>query len=104
MPEVYKLADLFAYSTVTWESFGMVLLEAMAVNIPIVVSDDPIRKEIVGNAGLTVDVTNSEAFAKKITEALEKNWGNIPRQRAEHFSWDIIAKQYDQVFRNLTGL
>lgn len=101
MPEVYRVADLFVFSTVPWESFGIVMLEAMATNLPVVVSDDPIRKEIVGDAGFIVDVTNTDLFAKKIKEALEKGWGDIPRERAKLFSWDNIAKQYDQLFCNL---
>lgn len=102
MPEVYRAADLFVFSTVPWESFGIVMLEAMATNLPVVVSDDPIRKEIVGDAGFTVDVTNTNLFAQKIKEALEKDWGNIPRKQAEKFSWDEIAKSYNEIFLRLT--
>lgn len=101
MPQVYRAADLFVFSTVPWESFGIVMLEAMATNLPVVVSDDPIRKEIVGNAGFTVDVTSTDLFANKINEALKRDWGNIPRERAKNFSWDNIAKQYDEVFKSL---
>lgn len=101
MPQVYRAADLFVFSTVPWESFGIVMLEAMATNLPVVVSDDPIRKEIVGNAGFTVDVTDTNLFAQKIKEALEKDWGNVPQERAKLFSWDNIAKQYDEVFKRL---
>jgi glycosyltransferase involved in cell wall biosynthesis len=104
MPEVYKAADLFVFSTVPWESFGIVMLEAMAANLPVVVSDDPIRKGIIGNAGFTVDVTNTCAFAQKIKDALNKDWGDLPRRRARQFSWNKVAKRYDQVFRNTTGL
>jgi glycosyltransferase involved in cell wall biosynthesis len=104
MPAVYQAADLFAFATVPWEAFGIVILEALAANLPVVVPDDPIRREIIGDAGLVAEVTDSEAFAQKINEALNKNWGNLPRRRAEEFSWDKIAQKYDQVFRHLAGV
>lgn len=104
MPAVYASADLFTFATVPWESFGIVLLEAMATNLPVVVSDDPIRREIVGKAGIFVDPENTDKYAKALEVALKKDWADLSRQQAEKFSWAKIAKQYDQVFRNLTGL
>lgn len=104
MPEAYRAVDLMIFSTVPWESFGIVMLEAMATNLPVVVSDDPIRKEIIGDAGFTVNVENTIEFAQKIKEALKINWGDKPIEQAKKFSWDKIAEKYDQLFRNLTGL
>ncbi len=101
MPGVYRAADLFTFPTSPWESFGIVLLEAMACGLPVVVSDDPIRREIVGDAGLFADPENTDGYAKALKTALETKWGNKPRQQAEKFSWDKIAQQYDMLFRSL---
>ncbi len=101
MPEIYKKADLFVYPTVAWESFGIAMVEAMATNLPVVATDDPIRREIVGNAGLFVDPTDTEAYAKAIEKALNTNWGDKPRKQAEKFSWDKIAEQYEKLFSTL---
>lgn len=101
MPEIYKRADLFVFPTVPWESFGIVMLEALASNLPVVATDDPIRREIVGDAGLFVDPTNADSFANTINEALKTNWGDKPRKQAEKFSWDIIAKKYEDLFKSL---
>ncbi len=103
MPKVYRAADLFAFSTQAWESFGIVMLEAMANNLPVVASNDPIRKEIIGDAGLVVDVEDTDEYAKALKEALNNKWGNKPQMRAKEFAWEIIAEKYNTLFRSLTN-
>ncbi|MDO8503198.1 MAG: glycosyltransferase family 4 protein [bacterium] len=99
--KVYRSADIFTFPTSSWESFGIVILEAMATNLPVVASDDPIRREIVGDAGILVNPEDTDSYAKAIETALKRNWGNIPREQAEKFSWDEIAGQYEALFKEL---
>lgn len=99
MPEIYRSADTFVFVAYERESFGIVLLEAMASGLPIVTSDDPIRREIVGEAGLFVDPTNLTDFAQKLTT--EQNGDTI--KQAEKFSWDKISREYEKVFSDLTA-
>ena len=101
MTTVYRAADIFTYATVPWESFGIVLAEAMASGLPIVATDDPIRREIVAEAGLFVDPTNTVDYANKLKESLGRKWGDIPRKQAEKFSWDKIAQAYETLFLSL---
>lgn len=101
MPKVYRSADLFTFSTVPWESFGIVLVEAMASGLPVVATDDPIRREIVGDAGIFVDPINTDAYAKAIEKALDTDWGEKPRKQAEKFDWNEIAKSYEKLFNEL---
>ncbi len=99
--KIYRSADLFTFPTSPWESFGIVMLEAMATNLPIVASDDPIRREIVGDAGIFVDPTDTPAYTKALENALSHKWGNIPRKQSEKFSWDDVAKKYETLFQEL---
>lgn len=101
MPEVYRACDVFTLPSNPSESFGNVLVEAMASGLPVVASDDPIRHEIVGDAGIFVDPTDTAAYAKALGEALNRNWGSKPRQQAEKFSWDKIAEEYEELFKTL---
>jgi glycosyltransferase involved in cell wall biosynthesis len=101
MPSLYHSADLFTFATSPWESFGIVLVEAMAAGLPIVASDDPIRREIVGEAGLFVDPTNADSYAKAIEKALTIDWKDKSRKQSEKFGWDTIAKEYEQLFKEL---
>lgn len=99
--KVYNSADVFTFPTSAWESFGVVLLEAMATNLPIVTNDDPIRREIVGEAGLYVNPTNTKEYSETLKRVLSINWGDRPRKQAEKFSWDNIADQYIELFESL---
>ena len=101
MPGVYTACDLFSYPTSPQESFGISMLEAMASGLAVVTTDDPIRREIVGDAGLFVDPTDTIAYAQTLKKALSINWGNKPRKQAEKFSWDKIARQYETLFNSL---
>lgn len=99
MPSIYGAADMFTLPSVSSESFGNVLVEAMASGLPVVASDDPIRREIVGDAGLFVDPKDIYAYANALEKALETNWGDKPRKQAEKFDWDKIALEYEKLFK-----
>lgn len=101
MPEIYKKARVFVYPTVPWESFGIAILEAMASGLPVVANDDPIRREIVGNAGIFVDPNDIEAYSSAIARAFDSNWGELPRKQAEKFNWDQIAEEYEKLISTL---
>lgn len=100
MPGVYTACDLFSYPTSPSESFGIVMLEAMASGLAVVATDDPIRREIVGDAGLFVDPTDTVKYSQTLDQALLTNWGDKPRIQAEKFSWDKIAKLYEDICVN----
>lgn len=101
MPSVYVGADLFTYPTSPWEASGLSIYEAMASGLPVVASDDPIRREIIDKAGLVVDPTDVEQYTLTLQKALQTNWDDKPRQRALSASWDSIAIQYEKLFDTL---
>lgn len=102
MSAVYTACDLFSFPTSSWESFGIVLVEAMASGLPVVATDDPIRREIVGDAGLFVNPTDTDDYAKALQKALDTKWGDKPRLQAEKFDWDKIAEEYERLFKDIT--
>lgn len=101
MPEIYRSADVFTLSSSSSEAFGNVLVEAMASGLPVVATNDPIRKEIVGDAGILINPTNIEQYTEALRKALEINWGNKPRKQAEKFDWDKIVKQYEELIGSI---
>lgn len=99
--KAYRSVDLFTYPTSNFESFGIVLLEAMATNLPIVANDDPIRREIVGDAGLFVNPEDTISYTRVLSQALEISFGEKPKKQAQKYNWDEIAKKYLQLFGEL---
>lgn len=101
IPKYYRVADVFTLPSWSYEAFGIVYLEAMATGLPVIATDDELRREIVGNAGILVDPTDIEAYALAIKKALKTEWGSKPIRRAEKFSWDKVADQYEKLFERL---
>lgn len=101
LPSYYRSANLFVLPSWDRESFGIVYLEAMASGLPVVAPDDPPRREIIGDAGVFVDVKDSVKYAQAISLALKRSWGILPRGQAEKFSWDTVASQYNQLFERI---
>ncbi len=102
MPKVYRVAQVFTLVPEGTEAFGIVYVEAMATNLPVVAIDDEQRREIIGDAGLLIeDPENIDKFSKSLRKALSTDWGNKPRIQAKKFDWDDIARKYEQLFEQL---
>ncbi|MCL4338860.1 glycosyltransferase family 4 protein [Patescibacteria group bacterium] len=98
MPAYFRAADVFTLASSPTEAFGMVYIEAMACNIPVVGPDDINRRSIIGDAGLQCDPNDVVSYAKTLEQAVKMDFGNKPREKAEEYSWDNIAKQYMRIF------
>jgi phosphatidyl-myo-inositol alpha-mannosyltransferase len=96
----FASADIFAAPATGQESFGIVLLEAMAAGVPIVASDIHGYKSVVqrGVQGLLVEPRNHRALAAALyklanDEELRHQMGEAGRARAPEFSWDRVTEQ-----------
>lgn len=101
MPKIYRSTDLFTLPSWDRESFGVVYLEAMASGLAVVAPNDSPRREIIGQAGIFVDPSNTQLYSQAIDQALKNRWNNKPREQAKKFSWDKVAKEYLSCFKNL---
>ena len=104
MPKVYRSADLFTLPSWSREAFGIVYLEAMASGLGVVAPDDPMRQEIIGDAGIFVDVDDIDKYAEAIDKALKIDWSKKARAQAEKFSWNKIEKEYEEVLESISKL
>ncbi|OGE29010.1 hypothetical protein A2867_03550 [Candidatus Daviesbacteria bacterium RIFCSPHIGHO2_01_FULL_40_11] len=101
MPKVYRSSDLFTLPSWSREAFGLVYLEAMASGLGVVAPIDESRKEIVGESGLFTDVDDVIEYAEAISRALDIDWSKKARAQAEKFSWEKVAKEYEEVMLNM---
>lgn len=100
LPRYYSAASVFSLPSRESEAFGLVYLEALACNLPVVAPDDPNRREIIANAGLYVDPENTINYSRVLLQALATDFKDLPRKQAEKFSWDNIIGQYLSLFES----
>ncbi len=98
LPRYYKTADIFCAPATGRESFGIVLLEAMALGKPIVASDIEGYASVVthGTEGLLVPPKNEKKLAQALLSLLEdkslrQQIGDKGRLKVREYSWERIA-------------
>jgi phosphatidyl-myo-inositol alpha-mannosyltransferase len=103
--QLFRTADVFVSPATGRESFGIVLLEAMAAGTPIVCSDIHGYKGVVkrGEQGLLVPPGDKMALAEAIARILDEpdlaaRMGASGVARAEEFSWRGVARRVDDYY------
>ncbi len=103
--QLYRTADVFVSPATGRESFGIVLLEAMAAGTPIVCSDIHGYKGVVrrNEQGILVPPRDSKALAAATLRLLDDpelraRLGASGRARAEEFSWERVTAKVDDYY------
>jgi len=103
--QLFKTADVFVSPATGRESFGIVLLEAMAAGAPIVCSDIHGYKGVVqrGRQAILVPPHDAKALAAGITEllvdpALRARLGASGQERAQQFSWERVTAKVEDYY------
>jgi len=102
----YNAASVFILPSTEIEGFGIVLLEAMACNVPVIATSivgtsSDIKKY---NAGLIVEPRKAEELAQAITTiirdpTLAETMGSNGRNLVEEkYDWKEIAKQIENIY------
>ena len=77
----------------------------MACGLPVVASDTPVNRELLGEHGVYASVGAAAAFALRIGELLDhpthaRARGGALRRRAETmFAWSALAERLESVYR-----
>jgi phosphatidyl-myo-inositol alpha-mannosyltransferase len=103
--QLFRTADIYVSPATGGESFGIVLLEAMAAGAPIVCSDIHGYKGVVRRRreGLLVQPRKPKAIAAAIAELLDDDelrtrMAANGRIRAEEFSWERVTAKVDDYY------
>ena len=103
--QLFRTADVYASPATGGESFGIVLLEAMASGTAIVASDIHGYKGVVrrGREALLVPPRDPKAIAGAIGRLLDDDeerraMGDAGRLRAEEFSWPRVTAKVDDFY------
>lgn len=111
LPPFHAACDVFAAPSIGGESFGMILVEAMAAGLPVVASDIPGYDEVIADGidGLLVPpkapVSLAEAIGRVLDEPeLAGRLGAAARTRARRFDWSVVTEELEEAYRDAIAI
>lgn len=101
LPGYYRTADIFCAPAIRGESFGIVLLEAMATGVPIVAFANAGYKEILKDKPFSeflVEPKDTAGFARQLEKlitdkGLREKLGQAGLREARKYSWETVGKR-----------
>jgi glycosyltransferase involved in cell wall biosynthesis len=105
LPAFYQLAQLFVFPSL-YEGFGLGPIEAMACGTPVISSNKSSLPEVVGEAGILIDPTDTAGLSFALRRVLNDgdlraNLKQRGLRQARKFSWAKTAAELEQVYRSL---
>jgi glycosyltransferase involved in cell wall biosynthesis len=104
---MYRAADVFVFPTLL-ETFGMVLVEAMAAGLPIVTTDAPGVRHVVrhGENGLCTRVGDIDGMTEQIAtvltdESIARDYAERSLRSAARYDWNRIVAEYLDFYRSI---
>ena len=99
-------SDLFVFASSS-ETFGISLIEAMAIGVPIICSNKSSLPEILQNGGIYFNPKNDLQLSNQIEKMminknLRKKKSLLARNRAFKFSWEENTKEFCKIINKLT--
>lgn len=107
IPNYYATADVYCSPATHGESFGIVLLEAMASGKPVVASSNEGYKQVLSSKeGILVEPKNVVQIAKAIITLMDdkqkrKQLGAAGRKKAEKYSWKNVTRKIVDYYREV---
>ncbi|MFN7172702.1 MAG: glycosyltransferase family 4 protein [Fimbriimonadaceae bacterium] len=102
---LYSKAEAFVWPSL-YEGFGIPLLEALAVDTPVITAANGSIPEVVGEAALLCDATAPEDIAKKMLELadcpeLASELRGKGRDQVKKFSWSKFADEHIAAYQEI---
>lgn len=110
LPALFDAADGFVLAS-AWEGMPLVVGEAMAMEKPVVATDVGGVRELVGDAGVLVPASDSEALAGAMLGLMEQSAedrqkaGRAARERVgSQFNMNARADEWEALYRDVLSL
>ncbi len=104
--QLFEQSDLFCSPALYGESFGIVLLEAMAKGLVTIAGDNPGYAAVMEGRGALslVNPQDTEQFARRIQilledEATRKLWRSWAHEYVKQFDYSLVVEQYLKVYK-----
>lgn len=99
---LYKFAELLLYPSL-YEGFGIPVLEAFSLGLPVVTSCISSLPEVAGDAAIQVDPEDPEAIAAGIMQALDQKESlvELGRARLSKFTWRRTAAKTLRLYKQI---
>ncbi|TMC53532.1 MAG: glycosyltransferase family 4 protein [Chloroflexi bacterium] len=105
-PRYYNSADIFCAPATGAESFGIVLLEALASGLPVVATEVPGYMSVLepGLDSITVQPKNWRELAASLVilardRDLRTHLADYALEKARRYSWDLVAAEVVEVYK-----
>jgi len=106
LPRYYCSADIACFPATGGESFGLVLLEAMAAGLPVVATEIPGYMSVVeaGRDSLTVRPKSAGELGVALTvlardAMLRRRLGDAAHAKAQRYAWRLVAARVIEVYQ-----
>lgn len=111
LPDVLRASDLFVLTTEPPESFGIVLIEAMACGLPAIATDYPgVRAVVDESTGILIPAADSAAGAEALDHMVDigaegrERFGAAGRQKAEErWAWPALLDHMEGAYAEAIG-
>ncbi|MBI4153740.1 glycosyltransferase family 4 protein [Candidatus Woesearchaeota archaeon] len=108
LARAYASADLFCFPTLK-ESFGMVIVEAMASGLPVITTDMPVTKEVTSRNAILVRKNDHDGVANAVIKLLEdrqlrNRMKKLSVKRSKDFEIQKIMEQYENMYSHFSRL
>lgn len=107
LSNIYSRTDIFLFPSLI-EGFGLPLIEAMSFGIPIIYSNKPPMRDIVGNYGIPVDPFNVDSWVKELLSLLDvdryEKMALLSYERSKNYSFDKFKERLAEALKNFNLL